>query len=194
MESNPILALVTALADTRLAPFAVYAPLIVSLAALLAAILPQPAEGSPWKPARRLLDLLAMNVGSAKNSVSTSDVIRTPTTINILLISALASLAACSSAQNDKVMADIQKANTVAVQDARLFCAVATPAGPVVVAVANAAGAPVIATGTAAAVVAAACAAANGIPVVPPPVGSNVATVAAVVAPDTPTSMPVLAH
>ena len=194
MEPNPISALVAALAGTSLAPLAVYAPLIVTCAAILAAILPQPVAGSPWKPARRLLDLLAMNIGAAKN-ISAPGAPPTSLTTGALFIAfAVASLAGCSATQNAQVVADIQTANTVAIQDARLFCAVATPAGPVVVAVANAAGAPVIATGTAQVVVNAACAAANGIPVVPPPVGSTVATVAAVVAPGTPTVAPVTAH
>ena len=52
--------------------------------------------------------------------------------------------------------------------------------------VANAAGVPVVATGTAKVVVDTACAAANGIPVVPPAVGSPVVTVAAPIPPASP--------
>ncbi len=69
MESSPIAALVTALAGTPLAPLAVYLPLVIAVSAVLAAILPTPASGSPWLPARKLLDLLAFNVGSARNVV-----------------------------------------------------------------------------------------------------------------------------
>jgi hypothetical protein len=65
---NPIAALITALAGTPLAPVAVYAPLVIAVSAVLAAILPQPVAGSPWAPARKLLDLLALNVGSARNA------------------------------------------------------------------------------------------------------------------------------
>jgi hypothetical protein len=67
MQSTPISALVTALTGTALAPVAVYAPLVIAVAAILAAILPTPAPGSPWLPARKLLDLLAFNVGAAHN-------------------------------------------------------------------------------------------------------------------------------
>jgi hypothetical protein len=194
MEPNLISALVAALANTSLAPLAVYAPLVVTVAAVLAAILPQPTSDSPWQPARRLIDLLAMNVGAAKNASNAGAVTSTSTVMGLFISCALASLAGCSAAQNAQVVANLQNVNTVAVQDARLFCAVATPAGPVVVAVANAAGAPVIATGTAQIVVNSACAAVNGIPVIAPPVGSPVATVAALVAPNTPTAAPATSH
>jgi hypothetical protein len=68
MESSPIAALVAALSGTPLAPLAVYAPLVIAVAAVLAAILPTPGTGSPWLPVRKLLDLLAFNVGSARNA------------------------------------------------------------------------------------------------------------------------------
>jgi hypothetical protein len=67
MESSPIAALVAALTGTPLAPLAVYVPLIIAVSAVLAAILPVPPPGSPWLPLRRLLDLLAFNVGTARN-------------------------------------------------------------------------------------------------------------------------------
>lgn len=104
-----------------------------------------------------------------------------------ICVSAVA-LSACSPTQQAQVAANIQTANAVALQDARLFCAVATPAGPTIVAIASAAGAPVVATGTAKLVVDAACAAANGIPVAPPAIGTVVPTVAAPVAAGTPTA------
>ncbi len=70
MESSPIAALVAALSGTPLAPVAVYVPLAIAVAAILAAILPTPAPGSPWLPARKLLDLMAFNVGSARNATT----------------------------------------------------------------------------------------------------------------------------
>ena len=67
MQANAIPALLSAVAGTPLAPFAVYLPFVIAISAVLAAILPVPAADSRWMPARKLLDLLAMNVGSAKN-------------------------------------------------------------------------------------------------------------------------------
>ncbi len=188
MEPNPIPALVAALSGTGLAPFVVYVPLVVAVSAVLAAILPQPATGSPWYPARRLLDMLAMNVGSARNLQSVPGSTSSSPLLGVLLAFGLAAgLGACTAAQNAQIASDVQTANAVAVQDARLFCAVATPAGPLVVSVANAAGAPVVATGTATAIVNAACGAINGIPVIPPATGTVVPTVAASLPSGTPT-------
>ncbi len=48
----------------------VYLPLVLSiigLASAVAAILPQPQPGSSWVVMRKLLDLVAMNVGAARN-------------------------------------------------------------------------------------------------------------------------------
>ena len=192
MEANPIPALIAALSAVGLDRLALYAPLIVACAAVLAAILPQAQTSSPWAPMRKLLDLLAMNVGAARNAPPSSSSPSTPTAIQNLFVLGVFSLSltACSASSlttnNAQLTADIQAANTVAVQDARLFCAVVTPTGPLVVAVADAAGAPVVATGAAKAVVDTACAAANGIPVVPPAVGSPVVTVAAPIPPASP--------
>ena len=68
MDPNLVPALVAALAGTPFAPLVVYAPLAVALAAILSAALPHPAPGSPWAPLRAVLDLLAVNVGNAKNA------------------------------------------------------------------------------------------------------------------------------
>ena len=73
MDPNPFAALIAALSGTALAPLAVYVPLLVAVAAMLAAVLPQPAPDSPWVPLRKLLDLAAMNVGAAKNLPSHAD-------------------------------------------------------------------------------------------------------------------------
>jgi hypothetical protein len=54
------------------------------------------------------------------------------------------------------------------VKDGQLFCAMETTTGPLTVALANTAGAPVKVTGQASADVAAACALINAIPVSPP--------------------------
>ena len=42
-------------------------PIVVAAAAAIAAILPQPAEGSKWSLVRKVVDFLAINVGNAKN-------------------------------------------------------------------------------------------------------------------------------
>jgi len=55
------------------------------------------------------------------------------------------------------------------VVDGQLFCALATQAGPLVVAVADVTGTPVVVTGMAPATVAAICGSLAAIPVVPPP-------------------------
>lgn len=187
MEANPIPALVSALAAAGLGQIAIYAPLVIAAAAVLAAVLPQPVAGSSWAPARRLLDLLAMNIGSAKNASGSTGGGSTAAGVIAAFCVGCLSLTACSAQQmtagNSTVVADIQAANAVVVQDARLFCAVATPAGPLVVSVANAAGAPIVATGAAKVAVDLACAAANGIPVSPPAVGTAVPTVTTAIAP-----------
>jgi hypothetical protein len=54
------------------------------------------------------------------------------------------------------------------VVDGQLFCARATPAGPLIVAIADAAGVPVVVTGMASSAVAAICAVIAAIPVTPP--------------------------
>jgi predicted ATPase len=68
---------------------------------------------------------------------------------------AVAGLTACTTA-------------TQAVADGQLFCARATSTGPLVVALATAAGAPLTVTNKAAADVAAACAVIGALPVAPP--------------------------
>lgn len=65
-----------------------------------------------------------------------------------------------------------------AVVEGQLFCAQATATGPLVVALADAAGAPVVVTGMASSVVAADCALINAIPVMPPPVPAAAPVVA----------------
>lgn len=67
-------------------------------------------------------------------------------------------IAGCSSAQQQTV-----------VKSGQLFCAKATADGPLVVALADALGAPIIVTGLGANIVAADCALIQGTPVVPPP-------------------------
>jgi hypothetical protein len=189
METNPIPALMSALAAAGLGKIVMYAPVVVAVAAVLAATLPQPAANSPWRSARRLLDLLAMNVGAAKNASSGAGGASPPISVIAMFCLGALGLSACSAPQiaaaNATAVADVQAVNAVVVQDARLFCAVATPTGPLVVAVANAAGAPIIATGAAQAAVNTACAAANGIPVSPPAVGTSVPTVTTTIAPQT---------
>lgn len=81
----------------------------------------------------------------------------------IVIVLAALMLAGCSAAQQ---------------QAGQLFCAKATATGPLVVALADAAGAPVIVTGLASDIVAADCAAIQGIPVTPPPTSAPVPVVA----------------
>lgn len=86
-------------------------------------------------------------------------------------------LSACSDATTARV-------DRVIVQG-QAFCARATATGPLVVALADAAGVPISVTGRTASSVAAACAAVGAIPVSPPPNPSQAPVVAApiVVAP-----------
>ena len=90
---------------------------------------------------------------------------------DILIIAPLALVAAvavaCTPAQRQTAIADGQ-----------LYCAKATAAGPLVVALATMVGAPVVVTGAASAVVADACAIIGAIPVTPPPVPATAPVVA----------------
>lgn len=45
-----------------------YIPWIITAAAASSAALPQAAPGSAWAMARKIIDLLAFNFGSAKNA------------------------------------------------------------------------------------------------------------------------------
>lgn len=76
----------------------------------------------------------------------------------LIASTALLSIAGCSAAQQQSAVAAGQ-----------LFCAKASVDGPLIVALADAFGAPVIVTGLASNVVAADCAAIDAIPVTPPP-------------------------
>ena len=78
---------------------------------------------------------------------------------NLVILAALG-LAACSTQQ--------LAATNTAIADGQLYCAKATALGPLVVALADAAGAPITVTGKASQVVADACAVIGAIPVVPP--------------------------
>ncbi|HXJ61913.1 MAG TPA: hypothetical protein VNU68_35185 [Verrucomicrobiae bacterium] len=83
-------------------------------------------------------------------------------------------LAGCSDTTNAKI--------DRAIVQGQLFCARASAAGSLVVALADAAGAPISVTGRSAASVAAACAAVGAIPVSPPPNPSQAPVVAAPIA------------
>ena len=81
------------------ASLAAYIPYVVLAAAILAAVLPQPPAGSPWESARKLLDIVALNVGHSRNSsASQSSNNNTPPVSIIVLVLAL-SLGACTTAQ-----------------------------------------------------------------------------------------------
>lgn len=88
--------------------------------------------------------------------------------LSILAALTLLALASCAPPQVEK---------------GRLFCAKATASGPLVIALADALGAPLVVTNQSAATVAGWCALIGGIPVVPPPVPSAAPVVAAPVAP-----------
>ncbi len=112
-----------------------------------------------------------------------------PTLITFaILVAPLAILAACSRQQGAQVAAGATKATTAinrAVTQGQLFCQKEQAdqngaLGAAIVAVVDAAGAPVIATNATANFVSATCAAINGIPTPPP---ANPAAVPAVVAP-----------
>ena len=66
MDLTALVAVVSALPGG--AVIALYAPAAFGVAAISAAILPQPAEGSPWVPARKFLDILAFNFKNATNA------------------------------------------------------------------------------------------------------------------------------
>ena len=102
---------------------------------------------------------------------------------SILPLAAVALLAACNPATQAKV----ENVSASAVRAGALFCATSTAAGPLVVALANMAGAPVSVTGMASADVAAACRLIAAIPVAPPANATGVPVVAA------PTTLPAVA-
>lgn len=91
--------------------------------------------------------------------------------LGAVLLASLVGLTACAAALQARVVAEGQ-----------LFCAKASATGPLVVALANAAGAPVIVTGMTAQSVTANCAIISAIPVSPPvnPADAPVVAVAGV--------------
>jgi len=122
MDQNPVALLVTALQGTSLAPVAVYLPIIVAIAAILAAILPQPVEGSPWLPARKLLDMLAFNMGNAKNTPQAGKPGTGIVPSMVLVVAASVITSACSAQQNVTLTADAQATSQVVAADSRLAC------------------------------------------------------------------------
>jgi len=153
----------------------VYAPVIlavIGLASALAAILPVPQAGSNWGAARAALDLIACNIGQARNASHTPGAPATPATPNsspnstktgaklgaIMLLAG--TIAACTSTERASV--------TTAITDGQLYCATATASGPLIVALAEAAGAPISVIGKTAATVSQLCGVISAIPVVPP--------------------------
>lgn len=55
-----------------------YGAMIVAVAAILAAILPQPAAGAWWVPLRKLVDLLGQNFGHADNILPEKPLVTAP--------------------------------------------------------------------------------------------------------------------
>ncbi len=96
---------------------------------------------------------------------------------SIILASMLA-VSACTAAQNQQAAVMAQNA----VVAGQLFCGTVTKTGPLIVALADASGAPVTVTGKASVVVADACAVIGGIPVSPPANPAAAPVVAAPVA------------
>jgi hypothetical protein len=85
-----------------------------------------------------------------------------------IVLTGLLCLGACTTTQQE-----------TAVRDGQLFCAVSTATGPLVVALADAAGVPVTVTNKTSSVVAASCAVIGAIPVSPPAHPSTAPVVAA---------------
>lgn len=81
-----------------------------------------------------------------------------------IIVISMAALAGCTQAQ----LAKFDLAHPKLVAAGQLFCAKATVDGPLVVALANSAGVPVIVTGALSTDVAYACGLINGIPTTPP--------------------------
>ncbi|MBF0165648.1 MAG: hypothetical protein HQM01_14290 [Magnetococcales bacterium] len=44
-----------------------YAPIVISAASFIAAVTPTPSQGSPWKYLYDWIDILALNIGKAKD-------------------------------------------------------------------------------------------------------------------------------
>jgi hypothetical protein len=101
-----------------------------------------------------------------------------------LSCSAMALLAACSPTQIAKVQSGEQRV----VAAGQLFCAQATQTGPLVIALADSIGVPVVVTGATASSVSAACKVVDAIPVSPPADPASAPVVAANVAPLVPAS------
>lgn len=93
------------------------------------------------------------------------------TSMTRLILLAALTLAACAPAQ-------VQQANKV-ITKGQLYCAKATAAGPLVVALADASGVPVNVIGQTSSAVQAWCAAIGAIPVIPPPNPAQAPVVAA---------------
>ena len=91
-----------------------------------------------------------------------------------IIFGSLLALGACSAAQTSSINAVIAQGQS--------YCALATATGPLVVALANAQGVPVIVTNKTAQEVAAACALIGAIPVTPPANAAAAPVVAAPVA------------
>ena len=181
-------------------PFLPYIPLVCGLAAIIDAVVPPPPEGSPWVGARKVVHMMALNIGYARNAVpsgaipaSVAEKATEMRAVTAAVESAAGELAQRAEGKPEAVkivpvlallaaglaLSACTTANRIVV-DGQLFCATATAAGPLVVALANASGAPVIVTGAAAADVAAACRVIGAIPVSPPPNPAAAPVVAAV--------------
>ena len=93
-------------------------------------------------------------------------------------------VAGCTQMQQDALNQAVANSPTAQrlVKDGQLFCAKETADGPMVVAVADMLGAPIIVTGLASDVVSGACASINAIPVSPPANPAQAPVVAAPVA------------
>jgi hypothetical protein len=95
------------------------------------------------------------------------------------LAASIGLLTACTAQQ-------VQTANQKVVVTGQLFCAEQTATGPLIVALADASGVPVVVTNMAAAWVTAACAAIDAVPVTPPANPAQAPVVAAAVPPPVP--------
>lgn len=122
MEQNPIILIVQAISGTYLAPVSAYVPIVIAVAAVLAAILPRPVEGSPWGPARKLLDLMAMNIGNARNTTQSGSAGGGNPLSLLCLFVAASLITGCSTSQDAVVAADVQSADRVISTGVQLAC------------------------------------------------------------------------
>jgi hypothetical protein len=132
--------LLAALAATPLAGAVPYVTAAIAAASVLDAALPQPKAGSLWLPLRKVISLLAGNVGHAANAEQTpkgpAASPPSPSALGIAFVLAglAGTVAACSPAELATAVSDVDKGVAIACADyaaarpAVAIIAAATPA------------------------------------------------------------------